>query len=187
MYTAKPRTNRSWQNMTNNARGHFFEGYIKGACGFYKDRGKAIVDQTPEPFRTTSTNRDGSFTGRFIANAQPDFKGTLAGGRAICFEAKYTSTDKMKRSAVTPDQMEALEAHYIMGAVSGVCIGIKDVFAFIPWIAWRDMKEIFGRQYMTVEDIEPYRIKFNGHALFLDFIHQQEEEEWILPEKTMKK
>lgn len=185
MYIAKPRTAKSWQNMTNNARGHMFENYIKGACAFYRDNGVAVIEQTPEPFRTTSTNRDGSFTGRFIANAQPDFKGTLQGGRAICFEAKYTSTNKMAKGVVTLEQEKTLEAHYSMGAIAGVCICIKDIFAFIPWAIWREMKGIYGRQYLTAADVEDYRIEFNGHALFLNFINKQEVEKWILPEKTM--
>lgn len=37
MNRRKPRTNKSWQAMKNNAQGHFFEGYISGACGYYKD------------------------------------------------------------------------------------------------------------------------------------------------------
>lgn len=168
----KKRTNRSWQAMANNARGHFLEGYIKGACGYYKQFGFAEVDQTPEPFRTTNTNRDGTFTGRFTSNAQPDFKGTLKGGRAIVFEAKYTSTDKIQKSVLTAAQEESLRNHWQMGAISGVCVGLKDIFAFIPWEVWEIMKERYGRKYMTAEDLEPYRIKFNGHALFLDFINE---------------
>ena len=42
---------RRYQNKINNAQGHSFEDYIKAACAFYKDRGRASVDKTPEPFR----------------------------------------------------------------------------------------------------------------------------------------
>ena len=38
MNRRKPRTNKSWQAMKNNAQGHFFEGYISGACGYYLER-----------------------------------------------------------------------------------------------------------------------------------------------------
>ena len=58
----KPRTERSWQAMKNNAQGGFFEGYIKAACEFYKSRGVAVVEKMPEPFKVTSTSRDGTFT-----------------------------------------------------------------------------------------------------------------------------
>ena len=118
----KRRTARSWSSMRGNAQGHFLEGYIKGACAFYKDQGRACVEQIPEPFRVTETHRDGRFTGRFTANAQPDFMGVLPGGRAICFEAKYTGQEKMQQSVVTETQADTLERWWMAGAKAGVCI-----------------------------------------------------------------
>lgn len=167
----KRRTARSWSSMRGNAQGHFLEGYIKGACAFYKDQGRAYVEQIPEPFRVMETYRDGRFTGRFIANAQPDFMGVLPGGRAICFEAKYTGQEKMQQSVVTETQADTLERWWMTGAKAGVCINIGDVFAFVPWGIWRSMKAIYGRKYMKAEDAETFRVKFNGHVLFLDYEH----------------
>lgn len=174
----KPRTERSWQAMKNNARGGFFEGCIKAACEFYKSRGVAVVEKMPEPFKVTSTSRDGTFTGRFIANAQPDFMGTLRGGRAICFEAKYTSTDQIKQSVITQTQWDSLEAHWAAGAKAGVCVGVGDVFGFVPWGVWRNLKGVFGHKHMTAADLERFRVKFNGCCLFLDYIHPQQDEEF---------
>ena len=34
-------------------------------------------------------------------------------------------------------------------------------FAFIPWGTWKEMKRIYGRKYLTAEDIEMYRIRFD--------------------------
>jgi recombination protein U len=164
---------QQYQNAVNNAQGHFFEGYIKAGCITYHERGRAEIDKTPEPFRVTKKHPDGTFTGRFTAHAQPDFQGTLAGGRSICFEAKYTTTEQMKRGVLTETQMKLLEEHERAGAVAGVCIGIKDQFYFIPWAVWQDMKAIFGRQYITATDVEEYRVKFNGAVLFLDYIHKE--------------
>lgn len=162
---------QQYQNSVNNAQGHFFESYIKAACRIYQDNERAEIEKTPEPFRVTKKHRDGTFTGRFTALAQPDFIGTLNGGRAICFEAKYTTTDRMKRSVLTDTQMKTLESHSKLGAVTGVCIGIQDKFFFIPLEVWQDMKKIYGRQYLTAEDIEQYRVKFTGAVMFLDYIH----------------
>ena len=97
-----------YQNAVNNAQGHFFEDYIKAACALYSMRERAEVDKTPEPFRVLEKLRDGIFKGRFTARAQPDFQGTLAGGRSIVFEAKYTTTDRMKRDVLTKEQQDAL-------------------------------------------------------------------------------
>lgn len=168
-----PRTASSWKAMQNNAQGHFLEGYIKGACDLYKARGVAVVEQIPEPFRTTKTGRDGTFTGRFLSAAQPDFMGTLRGGRSICFEAKYTRTDRILQSVLTEEQRDSLERHWTMGAIAGVCVGIGDVFGLVPWSVWRAMKQLYGRKYMTAEDLEPYRVKFNGLVLFLDYLHPE--------------
>jgi len=35
--------------------------------------------------------------------------------------------------------------------------------------------ERYGRQYVTAADIEPYRVRFTGAVLFLDYIHKRGE------------
>lgn len=160
-----------YQNSINNAQGHLFEGCIKAGCISYSERGIAEIDKTPEPFRVTRKQPNGTFTGRFTALAQPDFQGTLKGGRSICFEAKYTTTERMRRNALTDNQMEVLEKHEKLGALTGVCVGIQDKYFFVPWAIWRDMKAHYGRQYVTAQDIEMYRVIFRGPVMFLDYLH----------------
>ena len=121
--------------------------------------------------RSREKSRDGIFKGRFTARAQPDFQGTLAGGRSIVFEAKYTTTDRMKRDVLTKEQQDALERHAARGALAAVCAGIGDKFFFVPWQMWRDMKQLYGRKYVTAADLEPLRVRFNGAVLFLDYAH----------------
>ena len=161
----------SWKGKRNNAQGHFFEGFIKTACAVYKQKGIAYVEKMPEPFMVLEKKDRGIFKGRFIAHAQPDFMGTLSGGRSICFEAKYTSTDKLGQNVLTAEQWDSLEQHWKAGAKAGVCAGIGNVYAFIPWPVWRSMQEIYGRKFMTAEDLEPYRVRFNGACMFLDPLH----------------
>ena len=173
MQIDKRRAALQYQNKVNNAQGHFFEGAIKAACALYSERERADVDKTPEPFRVMEKSRDGIFKGRFTARAQPDFQGTLAGGRSIVFEAKYTTTDRMKRDVLTKEQQDALERHAARGALAAVCAGIGDKFFFVPWQMWRDMKQLYGRKYVTAADLEPWRVRFNGAVLFLDYIHER--------------
>lgn len=163
-----PKARQQWQNSVNNAQGHCFEEYIKAACIYYRDKDRAEIEKIPEPFRVMKKHQNGSFTGRFTALAQPDFQGTLKGGHSIVFEAKYTTTDRMRRNVLTDKQMEVLEHHLKLGAVTGVCVGIQDNFFFIPWTIWRDMKKHFGRQYIKAEDVEKYKVRFNGAVMFLD-------------------
>ena len=158
-----------YQNAVNNAQGHSFEDAIKAGCALYSMKERAEIEKIPEPFRVISkSEKGGIFKGRFTAHAQPDFQGTLAGGRSIVFEAKYTTTDRLKRDVLTGEQQDALERHRNRGAVSGVCAGIGNNFFFVPWVIWRDMKEHFGRKYVTAANLEPFRVRFNGAVLFLD-------------------
>ena len=160
------------QNSINNLQGQAFEGYIKAGCEYYRLHGRASIDKTPEPFRVTQKHGGGVFTGRFTALAQPDFQGTLNYGKSICFEAKYTATDRLKQGVVTDAQAEALICHDKLGAVAAVCAGIDDKFYFVPWNAWREMKLRYGRQYVTATDLEPYRVRFTGVVLFLDYVNK---------------
>lgn len=169
--TNQQQARQQWQNRVNNAQGHFFEGAIMAACRFYHDKERAEIDKTPEPFRVTTKSRDGTFTGRFTAHAQPDFQGTLAGGRSIVFEAKYTTTNAIKRAALTDAQMESLESHMRRGAVAAVCVGINDQFFFVPWTKWRDMKEHFGKVSLRAVDLAAFRVCFSGAVLFLDYVY----------------
>jgi recombination protein U len=159
---------QQYQNRRNNAQGQHFEREILAGCRYYAQHNIAVIDKTPEPFRVQKKSRDGIFTGRFSTPAQPDFQGTLYGGRSIMFEAKRTSKDRITRNVLTDTQMEALEKHNRLGALCGVCVNIQDDFFFIPWNVWRDMKEIYGRQYITVADVDKYRVKFDGAVHFLD-------------------
>ena len=96
--------NRSQISRVNNAQSQIFENQIIMACMGYINEKRAYIEKTPEPFRVISKNHTtGVFTGRFIKykNAQPDFKGTIFGGSAICFEAKQTMKDKIKISVLT--------------------------------------------------------------------------------------
>ena len=166
--TDESRLKQQYKNKMSNAQGQHFEREILAGCRMYESYGVASIDKTPEPFRVTSKNHStGEFTGRFSAHAHPDFQGTLYGGRSIMFEAKRTGKDRMARSVLTDKQMEVLEKHSCLGALCGVCICIQDEFFFIPWDVWRDMKEMYGRQYLKPDDIEEYKVKFDGAVHFL--------------------
>ena len=143
-------------SMSNN-RGHDFEEAIRQACLLYASQGRAKVEKTPEPFRVLEKREGGIFVGRFTAHAQPDFQGTLDGGRSIIFEAKYTTTDAMKRDVLTETQMETLERHHRCGAL---------------WPVWRNMKEAFGHMSVSAAELEDFRVRFTGAVLFLDYAHK---------------
>ncbi|MDT2752919.1 Holliday junction resolvase RecU [Enterococcus thailandicus] len=158
---------KSWQSRANNNRGRQLEDLIVLACKYYRSKGIAEIDKTPEPFRTTKTNRDGTFSGRFTGHAQPDFQGTIKGGQSIVFEAKATSTDKLKQSVLSAEQANRLASHYYLGAICGICCSIGKTYAFVPWSAWEQMKEEYGRKYLTEKDLTAFAVRTPGYVDFL--------------------
>jgi recombination protein U len=154
-------------NKLNNAQGQHFESEILAGCRYYEQHKIAMIDKTPEPFKVTKKSKDGIFTGRFGTAAQPDFQGTLHGGRSIMFEAKRTGKDRINQNVLTDTQMQVLEKHNRLGALCGVCVSIQDDFFFIPWNVWRDMKELYGRKYIMGADVIEYKVKFDGAVYFL--------------------
>lgn len=150
--------------------GKKFEQRLDQTFEYYDERGYAIVEKTPEPMRPTKSLGNGKFIAYFEKKAQPDYKGTLKGGRALVFEAKFTSTDRMEQSRVLPGQQEYMEKHCKLGARCYVVIGfISGEVYRLPWEVWRDMKEIFGRKYVTEKDIQKYRVAtaWNGTLYLL--------------------
>lgn len=157
----------------SRSTGAAFEKLIEVSCEVYKSRGLAYIEKTPEPMRLISgADRQGKFTAIYTATAQPDYKGTLSGGRAVVFEAKHTDSDTMKQERVTPAQAEALRIHYELGALCFVLISIKDRYFAIPWTVWDNMKNVYGRKYITASDVKEYKVKIiaNKGSAYFDFL-----------------
>ena len=148
----------------NRVSGMFFENMIEKALVWHEDRGLMRVRKTPEPMKPIrQVNKQGQFLACYVKKAQVDFSGTLSGGRAIRFEAKQTDTDRFTRDRLTEDQMKDLEESEQLGALCFVliCFGFDHVYR-IPWSVWRDMKTVFGRKYVTEEDVSKYRVPNKG-------------------------
>lgn len=157
----------------SRSTGAAFEKLIEVSCEVYKSRGLAYIEKTPEPMRPISgADRQGKFTAIYTAAAQPDYKGTLSGGRAVVFEAKHTDLDTIKQERVTPAQAEALRIHYELGALCFVMISIKDRYFAIPWTIWDNMKQIYGRKYITASDVKEHEVKITADkgSVYLDFL-----------------
>lgn len=160
----------------SNASGRAHETLIIGACRYYLAKGIAYIVKEPEPFAVKrKDHKTLEFTGQFIKRAQPDFHGTLAGGHSIVFEAKYTDTKRMKRDVISKKQEDSLDKQGALGASVYVCVGIQNNCFMVPWQVFRNMKEIFGRQYVEAKDLEPWRVDNNGLIKFLNYVHKDEE------------
>lgn len=140
--------------------GSYFEAMISGSCDYYLDCGLAKIEKTPEPMKPLGPkNYKGQFLACYTKQAQPDYKGTLKGGRAVVFEAKHTDDDRIEYSRLTKEQRDDLEHHHKLGAVAFVLVSMSLTECFrIPWPVWRDMAATYGRKYMTRDELLPYKV-----------------------------
>lgn len=148
--------------------GKNFEKIIIDACEYYRSQGIADITKVDEPFKVLKLYGYRQFKGQFTDKANPDFEGTLKGGQSICFEAKYTSQRRMAKSVISEKQEEVLNYKSALGAVVGVCVGIGQRYFFVPWEVWANMKEIYGKKSVSVNDLARYEVKFRHGVMFLD-------------------
>lgn len=160
--TALANIKRQQSGYQSRIAGEIFENIITASLEWYKLKGVAEVEKTPEPMKPLGRpNSRGQFLACYTKAAQPDFKGTLTGGRSVVFEAKQTDRDRIEYRAVTEDQNERLERHYQLGAAAFVLVSVElQKFYRVPWEVWRNMKEIYGYKHMKRADLEPYRVQY---------------------------
>lgn len=167
--TALSNIRRSQRGLQSKRAGEYFENLIEASLSWYKGKGVARVEKTPEPMRPLRPpNRQGQFLACYTKAAQPDFKGTLTGGRSVVFEAKHTDSDRIEYNRLTPEQLDSLAEHHSLGAVVFVLVsvGLQDFFR-VPWETWRDMKDIYGHKHIKAAELEPFRVQYIAGVLKL--------------------
>lgn len=151
----------------NRAAGEEWERILEASCQHYRLKGEAEIEKTPEPMKPIGPkNSRGQFLACYTKQAQPDYKGTLKGGRAVVFEAKHTASDRLEQSVVTDEQKKRLDRHMALGAECFVMVsfGFREFFK-VPWATFRAMKEHYGRKYITQEDVQEYKVRYIGGVL----------------------
>ena len=167
--TALANVQRSQRGRQSRIMGDHFEGIIAASLRWYEDKGVACIEKTPEPMKPLrAPNRQGQFLACYIKAGQPDFKGTLTGGRSVVFEAKHTDSDRIEYSRLTDEQVEKLSTHHKLGAAAFVLVsfGLQDFYR-IPWEIWRDMKAIYGHKHIKQKELEAYRVQYIAGVLKL--------------------
>ena len=166
-----PDPKRQAQGKASRAKGLRFEERLDAAFEAYKVQGIASVEKTPEPMKVLRPIGKGRFEACFVKKAQPDYEGTIHGGRSLMFEAKYTDKDRMDKNRVRPEQSDYLDERAALGAWCYVLAGFSTGNVYrIPWRVWSEMKERFGRKYITEADVINYRVQEtpDGRLLLLD-------------------
>ena len=154
--------------------GAAFEALIEQVCKQYERAGVAYICKTPEPMKPLQPfGPNGKFIACYTKAAQPDFKGTLKGGRAVCFEAKHAADTRIEQKRVTKEQAEAFDKHAALGAVCFVLVSFKlERFYRVPWRIWRSMPEHFGKVSANTKDLKPFEVDI---LHFLDGLEEVQE------------
>lgn len=165
-----PKQQPDWhrQGLRNRARGKAFEEDLDKTFAYYNEKGFAQIDKTPEPMKVIRSMGEGRFLACFTKRAQPDYKGTIKGGRAVMFEAKYTTQDRIAQDAVSDVQWEYMDAASALGARCYVLCGFKSGGVYrLPWPDWVNMKRLFGHKYATEQQLEKYQVKRSWNDMLL--------------------
>ena len=163
-----PNKEKQKQGRKNRAEGQLFEAVLDRTFAYYSEKGYAKIDKTPEPFKIIKRLEHLRFIGCFQKKAQPDYKGTIKGGRSVIFEAKYTDSDRIQQDRVSDAQWSYMEQATELGARCFVLAGFKSGGIYrIPWPVWSDMKRKFGHKYVTEKDLSEYRISKSWNDMLL--------------------
>ena len=162
---------RQLQGQRSRAMGKLFEDRLDQSFAYYKAKGFALIEKTPEPIRILGKpDKNQRFTACFTKAAQPDYKGTVKGGRTWIFEAKFTwaADQRLHQDAVKEGQAEYLDQYESLGARCYIIAGFASGAVFrIPWDIWKNMKAHFGRKYVTEEALEKYRVGASWNNVLL--------------------
>ena len=145
----KPDPKRQEQGRQNRAEGKEFEKRIDEAFAYCKSKGSAQIDKTPEPTKVIKRLEGGKFIAVFDKKAQPDYSGTLKGGRSVKFEAKFTTSDRITADRVTDTQADYLAKAAALGAHCYILAGFSTGNAYkIPRESRSEMNSDFGRKHV---------------------------------------
>ncbi len=172
-YKIKQRVERGRQAKSD---GQFFETIIEDACFRYKFNEIAYIEKTPEPLKPIKKLDHKKFVAVYEDKGQPDFKGTLKGGRAICFEAKATNDIKIQCNRLQPQQIESLLLHEKLGAKTFVLVmflSTNQVYR-VPIFYWKDCYENFGRRYFLEKDLKDGGFEIPTEGMKIDFLYGDE-------------
>lgn len=159
---------RQLQGKLSRAKGKHFEELLDRSFEYYRERGFADVEKTPEPMKVIRRLEHGRFIACFEKKAQPDYKGIIKGGRELLFEAKYTDSDRIEQERVGELQGKYMNRHQSLGARCYVLAGFGTGAAYkIPWDVWQNMKAHFGHKYVAERDIQRYKMRVGWNGIFL--------------------
>lgn len=121
--------------------------------------GLAVIEKTPEPMKILKHIENGRFEAVFLTSAQPDFKGTIKGGKTVVFDAKFTESSKISYPVLSEHQRQVLTEYDKMGAKAFVLVGFADGKMYpIDIKTWNNMQNIFGHKHIKQTELEENQV-----------------------------
>ena len=163
-----PKPENQKRGRRSRAKGKAFEDLLDKTFAYYSEKGFAQIEKTPEPLKVIRSIGQGRFLACYTKGAQPDYKGTVKGGRTVMFEAKFTGHDRLLQDAVNEGQTAYMDAADGLGARCYVLCGYATGNVYrVPWGVWKNMKRIYGHKYVTEEEIKQYQVQKSWNDMLL--------------------
>lgn len=168
---SEKKPNRQLAGRISHGIGENFECQVENICKIYETKKLAKIEKTPEPMKVLKHIDGAKFETVFTKAAQPDFKGTLKGGKTVVFDAKYTESDKITYQVLSDFQRETLLQYKELGAMAFVLVGFSNGAIYrVDIETWANMKDIWGRKYLRQEELEEMSLRVKETKGVTDFL-----------------
>lgn len=162
------------------ASNKLLETMLTTACNKYSEEKAAKIAKTVVPFRVLGVLKVQPKVCKCAQEKEqePDFKGIMASGQAIVFEAKHTEQEHIQWDAIKEHQRKYLNDYCRMNGLVFIIISFGfQKFYRIPWKIWRDMQTLYGRKYLLQQDISHFEIPMRHYqgkpaVLFLEGLQE---------------
>lgn len=148
--------------------GQVFERMIERSCIRYRTKDIADIKKTPEPMKVLGVlnARRGLFKAVYEKKGQPDFTGTIQGGRSVMIEVKHSSAKRIEFERILPQQRKDLESCARLGGLALIVISFNlESFYCIEWIDWLELKEQTGKKSVNDTDLALYEVELNLNTI----------------------
>jgi recombination protein U len=163
--------NRQIIGRISHGIGANFEKEVEKICKIYEEKKLAKIEKTPEPMKILKHVENGRFEAIFTKAAQPDFKGTLKGGKTVVFDAKYTESDRIRYQVLSDFQRQTLLQYKELGAEAFILVGFQDGAIYrIDVETWDGMKENMGRKYILQKELNEMQLEAKNVKGVIDFL-----------------
>jgi recombination protein U len=155
-------------------RGKGLEYLTEWSNAYYKNRGIAIINKIPTPFKILGRFRN-FYYGYYDKKSTVDFEGIIKTGQHVAFDCKQTKGNRFALDNVKQHQFDYLKSIHSMGGISFILIEFTELNKYIR-LKFTDLNCFWGMQSnkrgtksILIEDIEQHQLIYNTKVT-IDFL-----------------